>query len=90
MIPGWPHGRWLLTLIKAECGAVAMLGMLCISQAWDTAGGLPQGQAVRECRRPVRSREPIDAVFDNGVLSMRVPKLQAGATADRRVAVRTQ
>jgi HSP20 family protein len=39
---------------------------------------------------PDAAGERIEALFKNGVLSLRVPKLQAGADDSRRVAVRTE
>jgi HSP20 family protein len=49
------------------------------------------GAFQRSFRLPPDSAgERIDAVFKNGVLTVLVPKLQAGANDSRRVAVRTE
>lgn len=39
---------------------------------------------------PDAASDRIDAVFKNGVLNVRIPKLQAAASDSRRVAIRTE
>ena len=46
--------------------------------------------SARCARRPMPSADRIDAVFNNAVFTIRIPKIRAAAADSRRIAIRTE